>query len=635
MKRALLATPMALLLLIVAIVGGAPAIAQSTTRSVTWQRFDVDLDVRPDGSLNVTETQVIQFTGTFQEGYRVVPLDRTSGATNVSVAELVNGQPLAYRAGSERPNTFATSTDQDGLHIDWWFPPTTNAVRTFVVRYTALSAIRIYDGGDQLQWRAIYADRTGPVTASNITVHLPGAADPGSVQTAWYTLRPINPFGALRSNGAGVVIDGSTVRFTLSSLDANTGAEVRVQFPHGLLTTPPPAWQQDADRADAIAQSLAPIGTYLSLVLTLAITVGGGVGLFWLWFSKGRDPLVGDTPPRLEQPPSDLPAPLAGTLIDEVAGTREVVAALVDMADRGLIELRDTQNPQLVGSTTDVRITRRVPLDDPRLRQYERALLQTLYGPSTPDDVWLSQAKQRFQAAIPTIDAALYAAVTNAGYFVRNPETTRRIWYSVSTTICLLGIGAAIGAGVWLGAIVPVAVVPGIALTGVGIIGLFVSARMPRRTPQGALEAARWRAFGAYLKETLRSSRPGTALPPRYLPYAVAFGTERAFVRHLEQVGTPPPQWYGGYGGPGPIVILPGGRWHAPVASQTGSTPGTEGRAGVSAPPAPNPQLWSDALAGLLNAASEAMAHGGGSGGWSGGGFGGGGGGGGGHGGFR
>ena len=49
----------------------------------------------------------------------------------------------------------------------------------------------------------------------------------------------------------------------------------------------------------------------------------------------------------------------------------------------------------------------------------------------------------------------------------------------------------------------------------------------------------------------------------------------------------------------------------------------------------PTPEGWSGALAEMLNAASEAMAHGGGSGRWSGGGFGGGGGGGGGRGGFN
>jgi hypothetical protein len=152
----------------------------------------------------------------------------------------------------------------------------------------------------------------------------------------------------------------------------------------------------------------------------------------------------------------------------------------------------------------------------------------------------------------------------------------------------------------------------------------------------------RWRAFSSYLSEASRSATPGATLPAGYLPYAVAFGVDAAYVRHLESVGTPPPGWFnrGQWpAGPGGVVIMPGGwyggGWHADGSAHGQPHPQGQVGGGVAAPPAPVPQGWSDALAGLLNAASQAMAHGGGSGGWSGGGFGGGGGGGGGSGGFR
>jgi hypothetical protein len=511
----------AVALLLLLTLGAMRALAQGGGRSVTWQRFDVDLDIQRDGSMNVTETHVIQFSAAFQSGFRVVPLDRTTGATDVSVTELVNSQPVAYTRGTDRPNTFSSSTADDGLHIDWWFTPTptTNAVRSFMVRYTVNGAARIYDGGDQLQWRAIYADRSGAVGASIITVHLPGDVDTTAVQSAWYAYRSTQSFGALNPTGSGAAVDSRTVRLELTQLDANVGAEVRVQFPHGLLTAAPPPWQVSADRADAIAQSLAPIGTFLGLLLTIAIAGGGGAFLFWLWFSNGRDPAIGAVPRRLEQPPSYLPAPVVGTLVDEVAGAKEVVAALVDMADRGLIQLTDIQNPHLVGSGTDVRITLQAGMNDTRLRAYERALMEALFGlsPEVPSEVLLSNAKQRFQAAIPTIDARLYDAVTRAGYFVKNPQTTRAIWYGVSATVIVLGVALAIAAAVWLIGVVPIAFLPGVALLGVGIAGVLVAGAMPRRTPQGALEAARWRAFRAYLAESVHAERPAAALPPALL----------------------------------------------------------------------------------------------------------------------
>jgi uncharacterized membrane protein YgcG len=626
------------LVLLIAGVGAIPTAAQTTGRSVTWQTYDVDLAIQPDASIAVTETQTIAFSGTFQQGYRLVPLDRTTGVTDVRVAELVNGQPVAYSQGSGQPGRYSAQVGNDGLQVDWWFPPTSNTSRTFVLGYTASGALRIYDGGDQLQWRAIYADRAGLVGAGTVTVHLPADVAATSVQSAWYRYSAQGTLGALPEAGQGTLLDPRTVRFQVGQLPANQGAEVRVQFPHGLVAMTPPAWQSGADRADWLAQSAAPIGNFLAVLLGLGILAGGGAFLLFEWLSKGRDPAIGTVPSELQEPPSDLPAPLAGTLVDEVASEKEVVAALVDLGDRGLVGLVDEQNPALAGSKSDVRIKLLASLDDQRLRPYERVLLTALFGPKPkiPAEILLSSVKQQFTSSIPQIDARLYDAVTGQGLFVRNPETTRRVWWAVGCGIILAGVALAVGIMVALAGAVPLGWLPGTALMALGVATVLVAGAMPRRTPRGALEAARWRAFRTHLKRVSQSDTPETALHPHYLAYAVAFGVDQSFVRHMESVGTAPPRWYGG---PGGIVFVPGGWYGGPWMGPHGSHLDTRGApsapGGVATAEAPNPQGWSDAVAALLNAASEAMAHGGGSGGWSGGGFGGGGGGGGGSGGFR
>jgi uncharacterized membrane protein YgcG len=606
----------------------------------------VDLAIQQNGSVQVSETQVIQFTGTYQQGYRLVPLDRTTGVTDIGVSETIDGRSIPYGRGTGRPNTYSTSTTADGLQIDWWFPPTTNAARTFAVRYTVDGAVRIYDAGDQLQWRAIYADRDGAVGASTVTVHLPGDVPAGEVKSAWYRYAAAGTIGALSPIGQGTQVDARTVQFTLAALVPREGAEIRVQFPHGLLSGAAPAWQVGADRSDWLVQTIAPIGDFVALLLTLGILGGGGALLAVVWLSNGRDPGIGSVPRRLQEPPSDLPAPLAGTLVDELASAREAVAALVDLADRGVLHLNDEQNPQLVGSQSDVRVTLNAALDDPQLREYERALLGALFGlnPSVPTEVQLSNVKQQFQSSIPLIEARLYEAVAQVGLFARNPETTRRRWRAVGVAVLVAGIALAGVAGVLLAGAMHLAWLPGLAL---GVLGgglTWLAGSMPRRTQQGALEAAKWRAFKAHLTEASRSDQPVAALSAHYLPYAAAFGIDQSFVRHLESVGTPPPRWLNQgrwTSGQGGLVFLPGqwygGPWAGPGPrlGGPGQTRELPGSGGIAAPPAPNPQGWSDVLAALLNAASEAMAHGGGSGGWSGGSFGGGGGGGGGSGGFR
>jgi len=611
-------------LLLVVLTSGA-ALAQTGQASVVWQRFDVDLTVRTDGSLAVAESQTISIRGSVQQGSRVIPLDHTSGISDVSVAEAVNGREQAYVSGSNSPGTFTTKRVTGGQEIDWWFAPGSDTARTFIVRYVAHDALRQYSSGDQVQWKAVFADRSGAVQAGDVSVHLP--IDTGAdAPTALYLFT--SQGGPEREVGSATRLDPRTLRFALPPLPSGTGAEIRAQFPHGAITAQPPAWQADADRADWVQQNLAPVATFIALLLTLAIAVGGGVGVFMVWYSRGREPSVGSAPLVLDTPPSSLPAPLAGTLVDGSADLQDAVATLVDLAGRGVLTLAEEP-----GAPPDVRVTLRGPIDDPTLRLYERVLLTALFDRTAAigEDILLSAARARFAAAVPVLEERLHAAVADEGLFVDNPEQVRRRYRAIGLAAVLGGVAIAVLAGAFLGWISGAVVLPGLALAVVGGVLMWIAPAMPRRTPGGALEATRWQAFRAHLADESRDA----PVDPQHLAYAVAFGIDRTFLRRLEDTATQAPDWYG----PGPMLNRPGGwyggpwiggpRRHDDAPSSGGSGPT------MSAPTVPSPQGWSDALSGLLTAASDALAHGGGSGRWSGGGWGGGGGGGGGSGGFH
>ncbi|HEC33651.1 MAG TPA: hypothetical protein ENI37_02920, partial [Chloroflexi bacterium] len=90
--------PLTLLLSLPFLLSTPPAYAQS--KSMYWERFDVDITVFPNGDFMVQETQVIVFTsGTFTYGYRAIPTDRLTSISDVAVWE--DGQPCQYRAGEE------------------------------------------------------------------------------------------------------------------------------------------------------------------------------------------------------------------------------------------------------------------------------------------------------------------------------------------------------------------------------------------------------------------------------------------------------------------------------------------------------------------------------------------------------
>jgi len=600
---------------------GPAALAQ--TRSVTAEQYDVDIAVETDGALAIRERLTLAFTGgPFQHGFQTISLARVEAIRDVRVGE----PDRPYTPGTERPYTFATSTRNNTLRIDWWFPPTRDGRRTFEISYRAVGALRIYPEGDQLYWQAIDAERGYPVRAATVRVQLPAAVEPTQLRLAAYPERqPV----AIQQE------DPRTVRFQTQELRPGTGLTVRVQFPHGLVAAQPPRWQAEADRADWLAQNLRPVLNFLFLLLGLLLPVAGLVGIGLQWAVAGRDPAVKPGAPLVEAPPSDLPAPLVGTLLDERADVQDAVAALIDLAGRGIVRITEVQDATPAGAPRDY-LLERVTERETGLREYERLLLLALFGEH--QQVRLSEVRDTFAAAVPAIAASLHAEVAREGLFYENPAVVRqryRYWGLALIAAALIG---AIFLGGPLTAYTDLAFLPFLGLLVLGAVVLWAAGRMPRRTRAGALAADRWRAFRRYLAQLAAGqSAAARDVFERYLPYAIAFGLDKRWIERFATVGTPAPAWYSpAPWPPGPIIIAGpgwGGEWGSHGSRRGEAQTGPREPEGGSFP-AHEPgglQGVSDALADLLNRTSEVLAHGGGSD-WSGGGaggFGGGGGGGG------
>src|SRR5688572_16582252 len=104
-------------LLVVMIALLAPAVAQvahAQSSSVVWDEFDVDFVVNEDGSVHVTETQVIQFDGRFSTGFVEIETALTEDLENVQVstASGTGQEPQpAEETGffTEQPGTYSVS----------------------------------------------------------------------------------------------------------------------------------------------------------------------------------------------------------------------------------------------------------------------------------------------------------------------------------------------------------------------------------------------------------------------------------------------------------------------------------------------------------------------------------------------
>lgn len=295
-------------------------------KSLVWERFDVDLIVNRDGTVNVQEHQTIHFTsGTFRFGYRELPISNLGHVDQWMITDSRGNQyQLSTRA--DEPYTFTVEDNGSRYGIRWYFPPIENTTESYTLSYTVHDGLRFYEGGDQLWWKAIYGDRDFPVLAGRVQVTVPTATE--IVEWAAY----INEVDARDRASAVVEANAHTIIFELlNRLAADEEFEVRVQFPHGIVQGSAPSWQQSADELQAqrdaelaYRQQWGPWATLGFGALGLLLFLGGPATLYLLWYRLGRDKPVQIVADYLPEPPDELTPGMAGTLLDES----------VDMEDR-------------------------------------------------------------------------------------------------------------------------------------------------------------------------------------------------------------------------------------------------------------------------------------------------------------
>lgn len=562
-----------LLFLSVLLVGESHAQA----RSVYWERWDAVINAidTANNHFNVRYEYDVYFSGSFSFGSIVVEDNRLDSISNVAVYEA--GQ-LMSQSCSERPGTYCVQQVQEGISIVYhFFRPIQDARQQFTISYTVNGALRIYEGGDQLYWSVIPQEHFGfPIRNSTVTVEMPQgyAPRPG--------IDPVETYGA----PADVSVDGQFIRATATQqVQGDQMFEIRVQYPHN-PDARPPAWQAAYDDQRAFQENVQPFITLGSILLSLLLGIGIPLGVFSYWYRRGRDPEVGPVPEYLTEPPSDLPPAVVGTLIDEKADVRDVLSIFIDLARRGYLVIEENKTEGIVfglGARSEFTF-KRTDKSDSDLASFERMMFDKIFtGGKMERD--LDDLKNKFYTTIPKVQNELYNSLYRRKLVTGKPSTVRSTWSSIGTGIL---IGAAVigflmfdGIDRFGGAILCIPAAVGFG----GLFALSFANFMPAKTQKGALEAAKWRAFQKYLQnlEKYDDVESASVLFEKYLPYAVAFGYDRAWVNKFKsnpRVGIPIwyyPTYRGGYYGRGYRAGTPVGAG-LPRASDV--NPGDLARAG-------------------------------------------------------
>ena len=349
MSRKLVSFSLLILILILAF-GGA---ARAQDKTLYWQRYDVDLAPQKNGDLHVAETQELVFTnGTFRYGQRAIPQNRLGQIKNIQVRELDG--PVYENAETDAPYTYRVFQEGGETKIRYNFPPTSDSRRTIVIDYDVTDALRYYpeNGVDQLYWKAVPAGNPFPTQSSTITLHAP--------EPATFT-----NYGIYGAKAAADFQPGQRDATIKVRGPINSGQEVEVvaEWQHGVVAGQPPAWQRELDQQaaakkaqDVFQQRWGPVFGLGFLSLAGLLIIGGPVLLYLWWYRKGRDPAVGLVADYLPEPPSDLPAGMVGTLIDESADMQDILATVLDLARRGALDDQGNAGARFPGDRHHLRL---------------------------------------------------------------------------------------------------------------------------------------------------------------------------------------------------------------------------------------------------------------------------------------
>lgn len=588
-------------------------------RSVFWNVWDVEID-NIDTAANrfdVREIYDISFNGSFSFGSAVIPRDNLESIDNIQVFE---GGELLTQTCNEASGTYCVENSGNEVSITYYFQrPITNGRQTFEISYTVDGALRVYEEGDQLWWNAIPAEHFGfEIGSSTITVTMPEGFAPrrdiDPVVTYGEEANSPTPPTTVQVEGNRVIARATRV------IRGDESLSIRVQYPHD-PDARMAAWQPGFDSQRQFEESVGPFISLIAGLLALIIGIGGPLFILTQYLTRGRDPKIGPVPEYLSEPPSTLRPGVVGTLVDETADLRDIMSTLVDLANRGYVVIQEEKKEGLFGMDSSEFIFKRTDQSTERLKPFEQKFISGVFGGSRLERN-LDDLKNKFYRHIPKIQEDLYQELVDEGLINKSPATTRNQYVGFGVGLFVLAIVGTIFVGSVLAETLntPAIFCIPIALIAPAVMLMIAGRFMPAKTRKGAEEAAKWKAFREYLRnlENYTDAEHVKDKFDEYLPYTIAFGLNRAWMRRFRNVdNVPMPPWYyptylggpyrRGYTAGSPISSgvfnRPGGVDIGDLA-RAGDSGGLDSMSGGLAQ---GLESMSDGLTSLLNSASSTM----------------------------
>ncbi|MFN7035744.1 MAG: DUF2207 family protein [Bellilinea sp.] len=507
----------------VALLGGL--VQPAAAKSYFAERFDVEINLQPNGELLVTETVLFNFEGgPFTFAFREISKNELDRLEFVSAR--MDGFLLT--PGSQAGQV-EVSQDSEALRVVWHFGPTSDARHTFELTYRVIGAVRQTNQGDGLAWVAIPPEHEYNIRNSEIRLVLPAGMTP---------LKPV----ALRGEQFEPLEEAGAHIFRLGEIAADSEVIVEAYFPAGSLIEQPPQWQALQLERGRQLRSGIPYAAGLAIGMTGAgVLAAGRIRRRYALDASAVIP-----PATITEPPDDLTPAAAGFLLyNGQVKLFDLFAVLLEWARRSWVKMELVEGKG-VFKARDFRLFLLQPVSG---SDHEILLQRLIFPPdalSFKKEIFLSKAGQVLSSKLTQFTRILTNELVKQGLVRPEAVEARRRLNAVATFLFIFAFAVGM-AGLFF--ILTNFVTPfvGVVLMGVGLgsmIGAFslwiTAEKLSIFTLGGMQRFQRWQSFRGYLRQLMKPENSGLLHQEwleEFLPYAVAFGLGDAWVKAFRNQG--------------------------------------------------------------------------------------------------
>jgi len=535
----------------------------------------IQVSVNHDGGVDVEETLVFSFRGSFKYAYRDIPLAGGQSISRVAVAE----RGMAYREDfSKDAGSFSVTEKAHGVQVRWNYRAR-NEEREFTFSYRLQGAVIRHDDVAELFMKFVGEGWDHPMGRVVVDLHLP---EGNTMPVEAWAHGPL--FGDVQ------ILSASHIQFKVAPLPANTFWEGRVLFAPSAVGDLAPAG--DGERADDIRAQEARLALeanrmreaarvsarqaaerrvrqdrWASRLWPPCLLLGLAGLMVWLmlWRRYGRPHRVASIAVPGEIPSPHPPA-LVARLLTGTVGTRALVATLLDLARRGhyrISEERETRQRWFGRTRMETDYLFETTGEEIDLLDLEKDLVEFVHGlVGRPKAFRMSELKKAAKGQTGKLRRWFEKWRRRIGRLAREEGLLEPVPVRPMVLNALCGVLVAAAGGVVCLVTRSPAGVP--AMAG-GLLQALGTAALTRRTPQGRRLYLAWKAFMEHIKKTSRSLGPVSLTSSeweRYLVYAVVFNLHTPLGKVMER------SLHGSSSGFFPwFVVAPGGSGAADIGS--------------------------------------------------------------------